>query len=160
MNKTRGFKMGHKLVKVFKWTIHQSINRPITRSSSTIKAVTKLCDLGRALKSGAKGLCFSKSKSKSDYILVGQEIDPIEGGVPKGHLAVYVGEKEDDTHRYLVPVIYFNHPLFGKLLEEAVNEYGFDHSGGIQIPCRISEFENVRTRIAAAGGADRRIRRG
>ncbi|KAI7988246.1 Auxin-responsive protein SAUR36 [Camellia lanceoleosa] len=124
MNKATGFKMGHKLVKVFKWTIHQRINRPITRSSSTIKAMTKLW------------------------------------GVPKGHLAVYVGEKEDDTHRYLVPVIYINHPLFGKLLEEAVNEYGFDHSGGIQIPCRISEFENVRTRIAAAGAADRRIRRG
>ncbi|KAI7989819.1 Auxin-responsive protein SAUR36 [Camellia lanceoleosa] len=122
--------------------------------------MTKLCDLGRALKSGAKGLCFSKSKSKSDYMRVGQEIDPIEGGVSKGHLAVYVGEKEDDTHRYLVPVIYINHPLLGKLLEEAVNEYGFDHSGGIQIPCRISEFENVRTRIAAAGVADRRIRQG
>ena len=32
--------------------------------------------------------------------------------VLKGHLAVYVGQKDGDFYRVLVPVIYFNHPLF------------------------------------------------
>jgi len=71
--------------------------------------------------------------------------------VPKGHLAVYVGQQDGDFHRVLVPVIYFNHPLFGELLREAEEEYGHEHQGGITIPCQISDFERVKTRIAAAG---------
>ncbi|KAH0648716.1 hypothetical protein KY285_033964 [Solanum tuberosum] len=72
--------------------------------------------------------------------------------VPKGHLAVYVGEQEDDTCRVVVPVIYFNHPLFTELLREAEMVYGYNYPGRIQIPCRISEFENVKSRIAATVG--------
>jgi SAUR family protein len=72
--------------------------------------------------------------------------------VPKGHLAVYVGQKDGDFRRVLVPVIYFNHPLFSELLREAEQEYGFEHQGGITIPCRISEFESVQTKIAAGSG--------
>lgn len=68
---------------------------------------------------------------------------------PRGKLAVYVGQKDGDYKRVLVPVIYFNHPLFGDLLREAEKEYGFDHPGGITIPCRVSEFESVKTRIDA-----------
>ncbi|KAM3379785.1 hypothetical protein P3S68_012199 [Capsicum galapagoense] len=76
--------------------------------------------------------------------------------VPKGHLAVYVGEKQEDACRVLVPVVYFNHPLFVDLLREAEMVYGFDYSGGIRIPCRISEFEKVQSRITAMGGGGRR----
>ncbi|CAL5355959.1 unnamed protein product [Camellia sinensis] len=142
MRKTRGFK----LAKIFKWAIHRKTYQHLNPPNSTSKAMSKLCKWGRSLKNRAQGLCFSKS----GYIRVGQ--DPVEAKpVPKGHLAVYVGEKEDDTHRYLVPVIYFNHPLFGDLLREAEKEYGHNHPGGIQIPCRVSEFENVRTRIAGGG---------
>ncbi|XP_076922272.1 auxin-responsive protein SAUR36-like [Bidens hawaiensis] len=76
--------------------------------------------------------------------------------VPKGHLAVYFGEEEGNISRVLVPVIYFNHPLFGDLLREAEKVYGHDHCGGIHVPCRLSEFEDVQSRICAAGGSWRR----
>lgn len=72
--------------------------------------------------------------------------------VPKGHMAIYVGQKDGDFHRVLVPVFYFNHPLFGELLREAEEEYGFNQPGGITIPCRFAEFERVQTRIAAGTG--------
>lgn len=72
--------------------------------------------------------------------------------VPKGQVAVYVGQKDGELRRILVPVIYCNHPLFGQLLREAEEEFGFDHPGGLTIPCRISEFENVKTRIDAGRG--------
>ncbi|KAF2612043.1 hypothetical protein F2Q70_00013295 [Brassica cretica] len=49
----------------------------------------------------------------------------------------------------VVPVIYFNHPLFGELLEHKERVYGFDQPGRIMIPCRVSDFETVRMRIAA-----------
>ncbi|CAK9149957.1 unnamed protein product [Ilex paraguariensis] len=114
-----------------------------------------LCNWSRYLRDGAKDLCFSKPNS--GCIRVDQE--PAETkpmSVPKGHLAVYVGENEDDTCRILVPVIYFNHPLFGDLLKEAEKVYGFHHSGGIQIPCRKSEFESVKMRVAVSAGNRRR----
>ncbi|GFZ01934.1 SAUR-like auxin-responsive protein family [Actinidia rufa] len=120
--------------------------------------MSKLCNLCRSLKQGVKGLCFPNSKS--GYIRVGQ--DPIvlkPESVPKGQLPVYVGEREDDAHRFFVPVIYFNHPLFGDLLREAEKEYGYDHPGRIQLPCRVSEFEKVKTRIAAGGDGNHRRRR-
>ncbi|XP_047329921.1 auxin-induced protein X15-like [Impatiens glandulifera] len=59
--------------------------------------------------------------------------------VPKGHVAVYVGESE--RKRYVVPVSYLNHPLFQDLLGKAEEEFGFDHPmGGLTIPCREEEF--------------------
>ncbi|PHT58137.1 Auxin-responsive protein SAUR32 [Capsicum baccatum] len=101
------------------------------------------------LKHGAKRI-LNFGKTNSGYFRVGQE-PKNRVSVPKGHLAVYVGEQEDDTCRVVVPVIYFNHPLFAELLREAEMVYGYNYSGGIQIPCRISEFENVKSRIAATG---------
>ncbi|KAI3787636.1 hypothetical protein L1987_42242 [Smallanthus sonchifolius] len=138
MHKIRGFRIRHKLVKVIKWRVH--------RPRITARAMSKLCGFARSLKKSAKEICFRKSGSS--YIRLGEEEKNL---VPKGHLAVYVGEKEDDAHRVLVPVIYFNHPLFGELLREAEKVYEFNYDGGIHVPCRISEFENLQTKINAAG---------
>lgn len=113
--------------------------------------MAKVLTLARSLRKGAKELC----SPKSSYVPLGQ--DPVESpkksgsGIPKGHLAVYVGESQDETQRYLVPVIYFNHPLFGELLKEAEKVYGFSHPGRITIPCGASEFEKVQMRIASGG---------
>lgn len=156
MGKIRGFRLGHRFVKIFKRVIHKksdskSYRRLNPPCRTTESAMSKLCSWINYLKRGAKGLCFSKYSS--GYIRAGQY--PMENekvSVPKGHLAVYVGEKEDYAYRVLVPVIYFNHPLFVGLLREAEKIYGFDHPGGIQIPCQISEFENVKTKIAGTSG--------
>ncbi|CDP09911.1 unnamed protein product [Coffea canephora] len=157
MRRSRGLRLGRKMGRVFKWFINR---RAQTRaayprlgsSSCTGGALSKLCSWGRSLRLGAKGLCFAKRKP--GYIRVGQEpVAESKNSVstPKGHLAVYVGEDDDETCRVLVPVIYFNHPLFADLLREAEKVHGFDHPGGIQIPCQKSEFESVKMRIAAAG---------
>ncbi|XP_059657471.1 auxin-responsive protein SAUR36-like [Cornus florida] len=156
MKRIRGFRLRTKLVKAFKWVVHgrtkRASSRRLSYQNSAIKAMSKLCNWGRSLKHGAKLLC--SSNTNSGYSRVGQDlIDAKPVGVPKGHMAVYVGEKEDETHRFFVPVVYFNHPLFGDLLREAEKVYGFNHCGGIQIPCRISEFERVRTRVAGGGGS-------
>ncbi|KAH0739998.1 hypothetical protein KY290_033041 [Solanum tuberosum] len=154
MMKVRGFRLGRRLVRVFKLFIHRRKKGKISykrlgSSNCATKAISKLCNFGNLLKHGVKSVNFVKPGS--GYIRVGSELMD-ENQIPKGHLAVYVGEKEDVACRVLVPVIYFNHPLFVDLLREAEMVYGFNHSGGIQIPCRISEFENVQSRIAATGG--------
>ncbi|OVA08067.1 Auxin-induced protein [Macleaya cordata] len=162
MRKARGFKLGRRVCRVFKWVLrrpnrktsgYQQLGSPNPYYKS--KTMTKIYNWGKCLKRGAKQLCCSKRAAPSpppkDYIRLGHEPfqNPKHVSVPKGHLAVYVGDKDDDYHRVLVPVFYFNHPLFGELLREAEKEYGFEHPGGITIPCQISEFENVKTRIAA-----------
>ncbi|KAF7137851.1 hypothetical protein RHSIM_Rhsim07G0103900 [Rhododendron simsii] len=122
MKKARGFRLGRKLVKILKSAVKRKTTKQyqrLTPPSSTTNTISRLCNW-------ARGLCLPKSKS--GYVRVGH--DPIEAtkpvGVPKGHLAVYVGEKEDDAHRHLVPVIYFNHPLFGDLLKDVEEKYGVD----------------------------------
>jgi SAUR family protein len=62
--------------------------------------------------------------------------------IPKGCLAVMVGQGEEQQ-RFVIPVIYINHPLFMHLLKEAEEEFGFDQQGPITIPCHVEEFRNI-----------------
>ncbi|CAA7403621.1 unnamed protein product [Spirodela intermedia] len=75
---------------------------------------------------------------------------------PKGHLVVYVPRDGGERpHRAVVPVVYFNHPLFGELLRKVETEFGFQQSGGITIPCPVSDFESICTAVAAEVGRRR-----
>ncbi|WZZ02485.1 hypothetical protein YC2023_074813 [Brassica napus] len=62
--------------------------------------------------------------------------------VPKGYLAVYVGERK--MKRFVVPISYLNQPSFQDLLRRAEEEFGFDHPmGGLTIPCSEETFINL-----------------
>ncbi|MBA0614264.1 hypothetical protein Godav_014581 [Gossypium davidsonii] len=50
--------------------------------------------------------------------------------VSKGHFAVYVGD-EEKNRRLVVPISYLKHPLFQALLNQAEQEFGFDHPLGV-----------------------------
>ncbi|KAL0340936.1 UNVERIFIED_CONTAM: Auxin-responsive protein SAUR32 [Sesamum calycinum] len=67
-------------------------------------------------------------------------------GIPKGCVAITVGQGAEQQ-RFVIPVIYVNHPLFTQLLKEAEEEYGFDQKGPINIPCHVEEFCQVRGMI-------------
>lgn len=58
-------------------------------------------------------------------------------------MAVMVGQGEEQQ-RFVIPVIYINHPLFMQLLKEAEEEYGFDQKGPITIPCHVEQFRTVQ----------------
>lgn len=58
--------------------------------------------------------------------------------VPKGYLAVYVGP---ELRRFIIPTSYLSHSLFKVLLEKAADEFGFEQSGGLTIPCEIETFK-------------------
>lgn len=119
-------------------------------SSCHSKTLSKLLAWGRQLRTKTRRLC------SCGYVPVRRETMQESVTVPKGYLAVYVGGQNDgDSRRVLVPVIYFNHPLFGELLKEAEEEYGFNQQGGLTIPCGMSEFERIKTRIAAGCGGRR-----
>jgi SAUR family protein len=65
--------------------------------------------------------------------------------VPKGYVVVYVGEKQK---RFVVPISYLNQPLFQDLLNQAEEEFGYDHpTGGLSIPCNEVVFECITSRL-------------
>ncbi|VVB09643.1 unnamed protein product [Arabis nemorensis] len=66
--------------------------------------------------------------------------------VPKGYLAVYVGERK--MKRFVVPVSYLNQPSFQDLLRKAEEEFGFNHPmGGLTIPCSEEIFIDLASRF-------------
>ncbi|AES93865.1 SAUR-like auxin-responsive family protein [Medicago truncatula] len=61
--------------------------------------------------------------------------------VPKGYLAVNVGEKQK---RFVIPISYLNQPSFQYLLSQAEEEFGYDHPmGGLTIPCTEDAFQHI-----------------
>lgn len=64
--------------------------------------------------------------------------------VPKGYVGVYVGEEH---RRFVVPVMYLNHPIFGELLNSMYDQYGLPQPGPLFIPCEVSEFESLHSQI-------------
>ncbi|XP_057488676.1 auxin-responsive protein SAUR23-like [Actinidia eriantha] len=79
-------------------------------------------------------------------ILAASQTAPNVADVPKGYLAVYVGEAQ--KKRFLVPISYLNQPSFQDLLHKAEEEFGFSHPmGGLTIPCREDTFLNLTSRL-------------
>ncbi|CAJ1973009.1 unnamed protein product [Sphenostylis stenocarpa] len=59
--------------------------------------------------------------------------------VPKGCVAVYVGENQ--KKRFVIPISYLNQPSFLDLLNQSEQEFGFDHPMGcLTIPCTEDVF--------------------
>ncbi|KAJ9550527.1 hypothetical protein OSB04_014572 [Centaurea solstitialis] len=68
--------------------------------------------------------------------------------IPKGHFAVYVGEQE--KKRFVVPVSLLCQPEFQELLNQAEEEYGYNHlMGGLTIPCSEDIFIDLASRLHA-----------
>ncbi|KAI5402347.1 hypothetical protein KIW84_050094 [Lathyrus oleraceus] len=61
--------------------------------------------------------------------------------VPKGYLAVYVGEQ---MKRFVIPMSYLNQSSFQSLLSQAEEEFRYDHPmGGLTIPCTEDVFLHI-----------------
>jgi SAUR family protein len=65
--------------------------------------------------------------------------------VPKGYLAVYVGEK---MKRFVIPISCLNQTSFQELLSQAEEQFGYDHPmGGITIPCSEDVFVEITSSL-------------
>ncbi|KAL0925731.1 hypothetical protein M5K25_004098 [Dendrobium thyrsiflorum] len=85
--------------------------------------------LGRTLSSSKTSSSSSSSSSSS-----------VTNGVPKGFLAVCVGEKKE---RFVIPTEYLSHRAFSVLLKEAEEEFGFQQEGVLRMPCEVSVFQSI-----------------
>ncbi|KAK9051545.1 hypothetical protein SSX86_028172 [Deinandra increscens subsp. villosa] len=151
--KIRGFLIKNRVVSLFRRGHRRNPSCPVSyrRLDRSPTSISKFMNWGYRLKRKAIAMC-SKNSGLQKTPVLGKCTAPPRVAVPKGKMAVYVGQKDGDFKRVLVPVIYINHPLFGQLLREAEEEYGHNHAGGITIPCRFSDFEKVKSRIAAVCG--------
>ncbi|XP_030944875.1 auxin-induced protein 15A-like [Quercus lobata] len=76
----------------------------------------------------------------------GKQVASTSIDVPKGYIAIYVGESE--MRRFVIPVSFLNQPSFQELLRRAEEEFGFDHPmGGLTIPCSEDLFINVTSQL-------------
>ncbi|KAI4355926.1 hypothetical protein L6164_004650 [Bauhinia variegata] len=58
----------------------------------------------------------------------------------KGYLAVYVGPQ---LRRFVIPVSFLTMPEFRVLMERVGEEFGWEHDGGLEIPCDEEDFEQI-----------------
>jgi len=69
------------------------------------------------------------------------QASPKSSEVPKGYLAVYVGNKKK---RFVIPISHLNQPSFQDLLSQAEEEFGYDHPmGGLTIPCTEDVLQHI-----------------
>ncbi|XP_027354823.1 auxin-induced protein 6B-like [Abrus precatorius] len=65
--------------------------------------------------------------------------------VPKGYLAVYVGER---MKRFVIPISYLNQPSFQDVLSQVEEEFGYYHpTGGLTIPCCEDVFQQITSHL-------------
>jgi SAUR family protein len=84
--------------------------------------------------SSSKGIKFIKRT------LSFNDTSALSCDVPKGHLAVCVGE---EMQRFVIPTEYLGHSAFVSLLREAEEEFGFQQEGVLRIPCEVGVFERI-----------------
>ncbi|KAL1298674.1 hypothetical protein HN51_042982 [Arachis hypogaea] len=72
--------------------------------------------------------------------------DCVPEDVKEGHFAVIAeggGDDEEAPKRLVMPLSCLRNPAFLRLLEQAEEEYGFDHEGALTIPCTPSQLQRI-----------------
>uniref|UniRef100_A0A3Q7H8N1 Uncharacterized protein n=2 Tax=Solanum lycopersicum TaxID=4081 RepID=A0A3Q7H8N1_SOLLC len=59
---------------------------------------------------------------------------------PSGSLAVYVGPERT---RFVIPTRFLNLPVFISLLDKAEEEFGYQRTGGLVLPCEVDYFSEI-----------------
>ncbi|KAJ0771436.1 putative small auxin-up RNA [Helianthus annuus] len=99
--------------------------------------VLKRCGKKNNTSSVKCGKCWQWAlRWASSFARQGEKEVSIPSDVPKGHLAVYVGE---NYRRFVIKVKLLKHPLFNALLDE----YEFNSDSRFYIPCDEEVFLDV-----------------
>ncbi|XP_024524314.1 auxin-responsive protein SAUR41 [Selaginella moellendorffii] len=80
----------------------------------------------------------SPASPKNRKIIARRSPPSIPRDVHRGSCAVYVGPEHK---RFVLKTRYLQHPVFGALLQQSEEEFGYAYSGGLLIPCPVALFE-------------------
>ncbi|OIW14612.1 hypothetical protein TanjilG_32954 [Lupinus angustifolius] len=120
-----------------------------SNKSNMIKQIVRLHQILKRLRKIANSPKTSRSRSnnsnkRTNILKRTLSLSESDGGscnmVPKGYFAVCVGI---ELKRFVIPTEYLGHQAFHKLLREAEEEFGFEQTGVLRIPCEVSVFENI-----------------
>ena len=123
--------------------------REIVRLQQILKKWRRLANSSKASSTSNNNSSNSNSSSSSSsksmkFLKRTLSLSEREGTpsnvVPKGYLAVCVGE---ELKRFIIPTEYLGHQAFEVLLREAEEEFGFQQTGVLRIPCEVSVFESI-----------------
>jgi|UniRef100_A0A2N9EYY9 SAUR family protein len=107
------------------------------KRNSIVKLKIVVKKLQRSLLLGRKS-----SSYRDEYDQDVSDTTSVPEDVKEGHFSV-IAVDGNEPKRFVVPLSYLTHPTFVRLLEQAAEEYGFDHEGALSIPCRPSELERI-----------------
>ena len=106
--------------------------------------ITEIVRLQQMLKKWKKLAVTPKSNDSKKFpkrsLSFSDTSNAVSGDVPKGFLAVSVGE---EMKRFVIPTKYLSHSAFAALLREAEEEFGFHQEGVLRIPCEVSVFHSI-----------------
>ncbi|KAF7817167.1 auxin-responsive protein SAUR50-like [Senna tora] len=124
--------------------------REIVRLQQILKKWRKLANSSKTTSSNSN----SSSSKSIKFLKRTLSISEREGGgssnvVPKGYLAVCVGE---ELKRFIIPTEYLGHQVFHMLLREAEEEFGFEQTGVLRIPCEVPVFESILKMVEGKKG--------
>ena len=66
----------------------------------------------------------------------------VPNDVKEGHFAV-LAMKGSERKRFVVKIECLNSPEFQRLLEKAEQEYGFEQTGALVVPCRPQDLQKI-----------------
>ncbi|TMW95741.1 hypothetical protein EJD97_008390 [Solanum chilense] len=129
-------------------------------------SMKKLAKKAKVIRSPSANSIYSHDQSQHlEYLLVKddhdhdhddhdqdyQGVSPTSAKSSKkmGTFAVYVGEERE---RFAVPTSYLSHPLFKILLEKTYNEFGFEQTNGLVVPCSVAAFQEVVNAVECCNG--------
>ncbi|OWM69483.1 auxin-responsive protein SAUR71-like [Punica granatum] len=105
--------------------------------------VPHLPKLAPTLSGSSRSRRLLKNGENSREALLGEAGEGTNQRVPKGYLAVYVGP---ELRRFVIPASCLAMPEFRMLMDMVAEEFGFEHQGGIRIPCEEAQFEEILAR--------------
>ena len=77
-----------------------------------------------------------------DFDEEAEETKKIPKDVKEGHFAV-LAVKGGKPKRFILELSYLKNPAFLRLLEQAKEEYGFQQTGALTVPCQPEELQKI-----------------
>ncbi|XP_059298189.1 auxin-responsive protein SAUR71-like [Lycium ferocissimum] len=118
-----------------------------------IKKFVSVKKLAKKAKAITSNTIYRDQSYHHEYFLIKDKeewsLTSPKSSIPTGKLALYVGEERE---RFLVPTSYLSHPLFKILLEKTYNEFGFEQTSGLVVPCSVNAFQEVVNAVECCNG--------